>query len=517
MTDDTVISLPEPHEAQRQVLAGAKRFNVVCCGRRWGKTRLGIDRIVAAVLDGHPTGWFAPSYKLQLEAWREIQAALGPVITARHNAEYRLEVRGGGSVTMFSLDSGDAAESTRGRAFKTVIIDEAALVRELRRTWETAIRPTLADYRGDAWMLSTPRGRNDFAVFFDRGQDVECPDWVSWQMQTSSNPFIAAEEIEAARQDLTERAFAQEFLACFMEWEGSIFRNVQACATAERQDGPEDGHRYIIGCDWGRSNDYTVFTVLDATSRAMVDMDRSNRVDYVVQRGRLQALWERWGQPKIIAEANSIGQPIIEQLQRDGLRVTPFNTTSASKAEIIEGLALLFEQQSIAILPDPVLLGELQAYQAEQLPGGSLRYSAPSGQHDDTVMSLALAASVLRDKGGVLGWNEFLLRLRDGAAAVGQSVEQYFDQRRKTWETARAKKRQEAERAAAAARVKAAVPLKPVPSPALPKPIRHCPKCNGTMILDGAWSEKKCATCLYQWDRNHELMYAKLPNRRGSL
>jgi hypothetical protein len=389
------ISLPSPHAAQRAVLSAARRFNVLACGRRWGKSTIGIDRIVKPALEGFPTAWFSPTYKMLLESWREIQDVLAPVIVSRNNAEFRIELRGGGSVVMFSLD-GEVAESVRGRAFKCIVIDEAALVRNLRELWETAIRATLADYRGEAWFLSTPRGMNDFKLFFDRGQDLEREDWGSSQMPTSANPHIDPAEIESARDDMTEAAFNQEFLAQFVNWEGAVFRRVMEAATADRRDTPEPDHEYVIGADWGRSTDYTVFTVVDVTARAMVDMDRSNRVDYTVQRGRLQALYQKWRPRTIIAEQNSIGQPIIEQLQRDGLPVQPFVTTNASKAEIIEALALAFEQGSIAILSDPVLLGELQAFAAEQLPGGALRYSAPGGRHDDTVVSLALAWSVIR-------------------------------------------------------------------------------------------------------------------------
>jgi hypothetical protein len=391
------ISLPAPHEAQRRVLAQAKRFNVLACGRRWGKSTIGIDRIVKPALDGFPTAWFSPTYKMLLESWREIQDVLAPVVVGRSNSEYRLELKGSGSVVMFSLD-GEVAESVRGRKFACIVIDECALVRNLRELWETAIRACLADFRGAGWFLSTPRGMNDFKLFFDRGGDPEREDWASWQMPTSANPFIDQAEIEAAREDLTEGAFNQEFLAQFVNWEGAVFRRVQQCATAERRDGPEVGHEYIIGADWGRSNDYTVFTVVDTTARCIVDLDRSNKVDYVVQRGRLQALYAKWKPIKIIAEANSIGQPIIEELQRSGLPVQSFQTTNASKAAIVEGLALAFEQGSIAILNDPVLLGELQAFAAEQLPGGSLRYSAPGGGHDDTVISLALAWSAIENE-----------------------------------------------------------------------------------------------------------------------
>jgi hypothetical protein len=402
------IELPAPHAGQRQVLAEARRFNVVCCGRRFGKTVLGIDRIVKPALEGFNVAWFSPTYKMLMESWREIQKVLEPVIVTRNNSEYRLELRGGGSIVMFSLDV-EVSQTTRGRAFKCVVIDEAALVKNLRGAWEGAIRATLADHRGDAWFLSTPRGMGDFKSFFDRGQDPEREDWAAWQMPTSANPHIALKEIEAARQEMAEAMFNQEFLAQFVSWEGAVFRHILEAATAERRDGPEPGHEYVIGADWGRTTDFTVFVVIDATARAMVDMDRSNKVDYVVQRGRLQALYEKWRPTKIIAEQNSIGQPIIEQLQRDGLPVHAFTTTNASKAIIIEGLQLAFEQGTIAILNDPVLLGEVQAFAGEQLPGGLIRYGAPSGQHDDTVIALALAWSPLHrsvDSAGTLKWYE---------------------------------------------------------------------------------------------------------------
>src|SRR5215470_584176 len=106
---------------------------------------------------------------------------------------------------------------------------------------------------------------------------------------------------------------------------------------------------------------------------------------------RLKALAEQWQPEQILAEQNSIGQPIIEQLERDGLRIQAFTTTNASKAQAIEALALAFERGDIRILNDPVLVSELVAYQAERLPSGLLRYGAPAGQHDDTVMALAIA------------------------------------------------------------------------------------------------------------------------------
>lgn len=106
-------------------------------------------------------------------------------------------------------------------------------------------------------------------------------------------------------------------------------------------------------------------------------------------------LYERWHPIQILAEQNSIGQPVIEQLTRDGLRIHPFTTTNARKALAVEALALAFERGDIRILSDAVLVSELVAYQAEQLPSGLIRYGSPSGQHDDCVMALAIAWSAV--------------------------------------------------------------------------------------------------------------------------
>jgi hypothetical protein len=67
------LTLPKPHPGQQTVIDGAKRFNIVCCGRRFGKTELGMDRLIQPALQGKPVAWFAPNYKLAAPVWRELQ------------------------------------------------------------------------------------------------------------------------------------------------------------------------------------------------------------------------------------------------------------------------------------------------------------------------------------------------------------------------------------------------------------------------------------------------------------
>ena len=339
-------------------------------------------------LPGNPVAWCSPSYRMLTEVWRDVRRATAEVTTRTDSQQHRLELLGGGVIEMWSLDQPDVA---RGRRYAEVIVDEAAMVRHLEEAWNAVLRPTLVDFRGGAWFLSTPKGLNFFKRLYDRGADPGYPDWAAWQMPTVSNPYIPPDEVDDSRRTLPERTFAQEFEAVFLENEGAVFRKVRDAATATPQHSRIDGHRYAIGVDWGRAHDFSCFCVIDTTTHELVCLDRSNQVEYSVQVGRLRAVCERFRPDAVYAEQNAMGEPLVETLQRMSLPVYPFQTNNASKAAVIDALSLAFEREELRVLADEVLLGELLAFQAERLPSGLMRYSAPEGMHDDTVVALALA------------------------------------------------------------------------------------------------------------------------------
>ena len=361
---------------------------MVDVGRRAGKTVLGLDRCADRAVLTAPVAWFSPTYKMLLEVWREAVRTFAPITTRRSVQERRLEYVTGGVLEFWSLDNPDIA---RGRKYRRVIVDEAAMVPALMDAWQYAIRPTLADYNGDAWFLSTPKGHNGFWQMWQWGQDPAYPDWQSWQMPSSVNPRLAQSEIDEMRQMMPERVFQQEIDALFLPDGAGVFRGVLQAATAERQDGPRGGATYVGAIDWALSQDFTVLTIIDATNRAVAYIDRFNGVDYSLQRQRIAAACERFGVVSVLAEENAMGKPNNDELRKMGLPVRDFTTTNTSKAELIERLASDFEKGNIKILNDPTLIAELQAYEATRLPGGMTRYSAPDNMHDDLVMSLALA------------------------------------------------------------------------------------------------------------------------------
>src|SRR5580765_2163544 len=99
------IELPSLHPAQRQVVEEAKRFNVLDCGRRFGKSLLGIELDIGPALEGYPVAWFSPTHKMLAEVWRDMRNILVPVIARTAVQEHRLELITGGVVDMWSLDA----------------------------------------------------------------------------------------------------------------------------------------------------------------------------------------------------------------------------------------------------------------------------------------------------------------------------------------------------------------------------------------------------------------------------
>ena len=167
-------------------------------------------------------------------------------------------------------------------------------------------------------------------------------------------------------------------------------------ATATEQE-PERGHQYAMGVDWGRQNDFTVFSIIDILEKRQVYLDRFTSIDYEIQTSRLRNIYKRYNPVVSMVEYNAMGGPIIERLNAEGLNLTPFITTNKTKEPLIRGLESAFDNGDITILNDPTQVAELQAYEQEQLTT-YWKFGAPAGLHDDTVIALALAWLAITDK-----------------------------------------------------------------------------------------------------------------------
>lgn len=394
-TRETVIklALPSLYPKQEQIKREGLRFNVLDIGRRAGKTFLGIHLALDTAAQGHPVGWFAPSYKYVLEVWRDLLRPVSGIATKINATERRIELPNGGLIEVWTLENEDAG---RGRKYKRAIVDEAAMVAKLKTSWEQSIRPTLTDLQGDAWFLSTPKGLNYFYDLFQRGQDPEqFPAWKSWHLPSAVNPFLPPSEIDAAKDELPEQVFQQEYLAEFLSGDGAVFRNVDACLTApDTKPAQHKGHLLVAGVDWARLHDFTAISIVCCNCEQEVALDRFNQIGWDFQRERLLSLLDVWNVEHAIAESNSIGSPNLEalfDLLPANRTVAGFETTAKSKPKLIQSLALCFEREELKWLANPVGRHELIAYEATVTENGHTKYGAPEGGWDDTVIARALA------------------------------------------------------------------------------------------------------------------------------
>lgn len=212
------------HPRQMDVYRSGSRFRVVVAGRRWGKTALARLLMITRAKKRKSKIWYvAPTYKMAKQImWVDLLEAI-PRRWIRKINETTLAITLVNG-TRIELKGADKADSLRGVGVDFLVLDEFQDMDE--ETWTKVLRPTLADRRGHAIFIGTPKAYNYLYELYKKGQDetnVERNLWQSWQFPTITSPFIPISEIEAARADMDEKSFKQEFEASFETMSGRVY------------------------------------------------------------------------------------------------------------------------------------------------------------------------------------------------------------------------------------------------------------------------------------------------------
>jgi hypothetical protein len=212
------------HNKQMEVFKSRHRFRVVVAGRRWGKTQLAKTSICKYARVGNRLVWYvAPSYRMAKQImWPEVLAAIPAKWIAKIN-ETRLEITLINN-TRIELKGADNPDSLRGVGIHFLVMDEVQDIDP--EAWKKVLRPTLASTGGHALFIGTPKSYNFLYELYSIGQkeeNIALGRWKSWQFPTMTSPFIPAEEIEAAQNDMDEKSFNQEFNASFETMSGRVY------------------------------------------------------------------------------------------------------------------------------------------------------------------------------------------------------------------------------------------------------------------------------------------------------
>ena len=252
--------------AQSQVAQDRHRFRVLNCGRRFGKTTLAVEEIKGeALYKERKIAYIAPTYQQARDiAWEMLKKELQPII--KQVNESRLELRvvnKENTRSVISLRGWESIETLRGQSYDFLVIDEVAQMRNFWANWEEVIRPTLTDRRGRAMFISTPKGFNHFYDLYNK--QAEDNDFISFHFTSYDNPHIPVDELDKAKQELTEDRFAQEYLADFRKTEGLVYKEFNRDKHLFDEPG-FDGETFTVvntfcGVDFGFHNPAAVLTI----------------------------------------------------------------------------------------------------------------------------------------------------------------------------------------------------------------------------------------------------------------
>ena len=228
------------HPAQLQIFHSEKRFKIVAAGRRFGKSYLSAWLLLIKGIQSESKDVFyvAPTFQQAKDImWAMLKDLGRDLIAQAHENTAVLTLINGRKIY---LKGSDRPETLRGVGLSYVVLDEYASMKPV--VWEQIIRPTLADVRGEAFFIGTPAGKNHFYDLYRDALDDD--DWDAFQFNSTDNPFLPPEEIEASRKTMSSMSFRQEFEASFETGSGGIFKE----EWFKTEEEPVDGS-YVIAID----------------------------------------------------------------------------------------------------------------------------------------------------------------------------------------------------------------------------------------------------------------------------
>jgi hypothetical protein len=357
------------------------RYGIIEASTKSGKTAACLVWIIEQALQGkigQDFWWIAPVYGQAKIAFRRLKAGLPREAFQANESELTLTLINGARIVCKSAEKPD---NLFGEDVFAAVFDEASRARE--EAWH-ALRSTLTATRGSVRIIGNVKGRKNWAFKLARKAESGEPG-MSFAKITAYDAIDAGildeDEIEDARRTLPLAIFEELYLAEPSNDEGNPFGliAIRDCI------GPMSNQRPVcFGLDLAKSVDWTCLIGLDAKRKVCVfERFQKSWLDTTETIRRIV------GTVPCLTDSTGVGDSILESLQKDRRNFEGFKFTSPSKQQLMESLSLAIQKQEIGF-PEGVITNELESFEYEYTRTG-VRYSAPSGMHDDAVCALALA------------------------------------------------------------------------------------------------------------------------------
>ena len=392
-----------PTKKQQEIIKACTdnttKYIIGCFGRQSGKSFTGQNLILKWALEdnGSTSMWVSPVYSQAKKVFSELVNTIAETGLTKsvNKSELFIEFING-SVIYFR--SGEREDTLRGYTLDYLVVDEAAYIKDV--VWSTVLRPTVLVKGKKVLFISTPKGRNWFYNIAVRGYGDENQQYKTFHATSFDTPFITKEELEEAKLSLPDSIYRQEIMAEFIEDGGEVFSSLSSACILTSYPPQVAGEKYYGGIDFGRQNDYTVLTILNSKGE-VVDFYRERQKSWDIIVSEVVAKLKRW-KPVAIAEVKSIGDVLYENIRKQYPAIQPFVTNNESKQNMIEDLIMGLNENKLVLPTNELntdLYKELSVFTYEYSPKTRrVKYGAPSGFHDDTIISLALAYQSFKKK-----------------------------------------------------------------------------------------------------------------------
>lgn len=257
MNEQVISTGYQPHKYQLEIHQKLKRFSVLVCHRRFGKTFLAINALIDAALrttkQSARYGYVAPFLKQAKQvSWDYLKRFAYTVPNVQVNeSELSILFPNGSMIRLYGSDNGEAM---RGVYFDGVVIDEVADCR--LETWPEIIRPALADRKGWCLFIGTPKGMDQFYELYQRA--LRDDNWYAGLYRADETQLIDDQELADARQDMSPNQYRQEFLCDFNASADNVLISIDDVTDAIKKHYKEFEYSFapkIIGVDVAYTGD----------------------------------------------------------------------------------------------------------------------------------------------------------------------------------------------------------------------------------------------------------------------
>lgn len=203
------------YDYQMEALAAldSRKYGVMICHRRWGKTVLAVSRLCRNAANGGETyrgAYLAPTYRQAKDVAWDYILKIARAAGARINiSELSVEFPNGARIRLYGAENPD---SLRGLNLCDVVIDEVAQMP--RSMWTEIILPMLVSTQGRALFVGTPKGKNLLLAIWEEAR-AHPDQWVALMYKTSDTHFFTEETLGKARRSMSEEEYLQEYECSF--------------------------------------------------------------------------------------------------------------------------------------------------------------------------------------------------------------------------------------------------------------------------------------------------------------